>query len=95
MKLASVPAGVKLLLDEFPTHIEVVRLVVAEDLRGRGLGTKTMRAVQRFGRAIRLTAVPEAGKKSALHRFYKKLGFRPVHKNSIGETVFHWTPEPR
>ena len=73
-------------------HIELVRLVVSEEHRGRGIGTQAVRELQSQGKPIRLEAAPEQGKKRALHRFYKRLGFRPIGTNFIGETVFQWNP---
>jgi len=87
-------AGVTMLVKQHPTHVELVRLVVVEEKRGQGLGTRAVQALQKKGRAILLTAVPETGKKNALHRFYKSLGFRPVNQNRLGETVFLWSPQP-
>ena len=92
MNFKCVPAGVKLQVKDRTAHIEVVRLIVAEGLRGHGLGTQAMRALQKLGRAIRLTAVPETRKKSALHRFYRRLGFWPVRTNCLGQTEFVWIP---
>jgi GNAT superfamily N-acetyltransferase len=82
------PAGVTVLVTPTPTHVELVRLVVHEDLRGRGLGELAVRRLQKLNRPIRLTAVPETGKKTALHRFYRRIGFKATATNSIGENVF-------
>jgi len=87
------PYGVKLMVKYEAAHIEVVRLVVVDGLRGQGRGTRAMRALQKLGRTIRLTAVPERRKKNALHRFYQRLGFRPVQTNRLGEVEFSWQPK--
>ena len=73
-------------------HFEVSLLIVAEEKRGAGLGTRAIRGLQQFGRVIRLTAIPHVGYKAALHRFYRRLGFRATGKDSAGNTNFVWTP---
>ena len=75
-------------------YFEVLLLIVAEEKRGLGLGTGAIRCLQQFGRAIRLTAIPHIYKKAALHRFYQRLGFRPIGKDTIGNTKFEWLPKP-
>jgi GNAT superfamily N-acetyltransferase len=92
VRFKAVPAGVKLLITRRAKKIEVDILTVLEELRGRGLGTRAMRNLQKLGQPIELTAVPEIGKKEALHRFYKQLGFRAVGKDCIGRTIFNWKP---
>jgi GNAT superfamily N-acetyltransferase len=73
-------------------HFEVSLLIVTEEKRGLGLGTSAIRGLQQFGRVIRLTAIPHVGYKSALHRFYRRLGFRANGKDIAGNSHFEWTP---
>lgn len=87
------PKGVLLKLSRRAKWIEVTLLIVNEEQRGRGLGTGVMRQLQKMGRAIRLTAIPHFRKKSALHRFYRRLGFRAIGKDSVGNTEFEWLPK--
>jgi RimJ/RimL family protein N-acetyltransferase len=84
--------GVNMKVCNHADHFEVSLLIVTEEKRNLGLGTCAIRCLQQFGRAIRLTAIPHIYKKAALHRFYQRLGFRPVGKDTIGNTNFEWTP---
>jgi GNAT superfamily N-acetyltransferase len=93
VKFKQVPAGVRLLITRRAKKIEVDILTVLEELRGRGLGTRAMRNLQKLGQPIELTAVPDSRRKATLHRFYTRLGFRPLRKSSSGFTVFSWTPK--
>lgn len=72
--------------------VELDLLIVAPECRGRGLGTRAMRALQKVGKPIQLTAVPDERKRATLHRFYMRLGFRRLRTSCCGFTVFHWTP---
>ena len=84
--------GVTMEVRDDEDHLEVTLLIVAHEQRGCGLGTSAIRGLQQFGRVIRLTAVPENGRKAALHRFYRRLGFRTAGKDIGGNTEFQWTP---
>ena len=86
--------GVNMKVRNHADHFEVLLLIVAEEKRGLGLGTGAIRCLQQFGRAIRLTAVPTIYKRAALHRFYQRLGFRPIGKDTVGNTAFEWLPKP-
>ena len=70
---------------------------MAEEKRGRGFGTRAMRQIQRLAKKvnlpIRLTAAPEDGKKGALNRFYRRIGFRRNHKYPGDFTQFVWKPK--
>lgn len=92
-RLKSAPRGVRLEYSNRRNGIEVDLLVVEESLRGRGLGTQAMMRLQCLGRKIILSAVPDNGKKTALHRFYRRLGFRAAGKDVGGNTVFEWQPK--
>ena len=89
--------GVMLLYMIGPRGIEVEFLSVDEDKRGQGLGTRAMRRLLKLARKcklpVRLTAAPEPRKKSALNRFYRRLGFKRNWKYPGKYTEFVWTPK--
>jgi len=85
--------GVNMTVRDRGDHFEVTLLIVAEEKRGGGLGTRAILALQILGRAIRLTAIPHTYKKTALHRFYRRLGFQAVGKDVAGNTKFEWLPQ--
>lgn len=85
--------GLTMKVSAHKTFLEVVLLIVVEEQRGRGLGSRALRAVQQLEHEIRLTAIPGVGKKNALHRFYRRLGFRACGKDCAGHTNFKWTPQ--
>ena len=84
--------GVNMKVRDYQGHLEIALLIVAEELRGEGLGSRAIRSVQQLGRPIRLTAIPQAGHKTALHRFYRRLGFRAIGRDSTGHMEFEWLP---
>ena len=93
MSNLKVPKGVLFKFIKFRRWTEVTLLIVDGKLRQRGIGRRLMQRLQTQGRAIRLTAIPEIGKKTALHRFYRRLGFRAVGKDPVGYTEFEWLPK--
>lgn len=92
-RLRPAPKGVQLQFCKRNRWIEVTLLMVNEEIRQRGHGTLAMRRLQAMNRPIRLTAIPHRRKKAALHRFYQRLGFRPIGRNSVGNTEFEWLPQ--
>jgi GNAT superfamily N-acetyltransferase len=61
-------------------YIELASIEVRPDSRGKGVGSKVMGELQNFARevglAITLRPAADRGKKEALERFYRSLGFR-------------------
>ena len=84
--------GVNMKVRDAQAHLEIALLIVTEEIRGEGLGSRAIRSVQQLGRPIRLTAVPGMGSKTRLHRFYRRLGFRAIGRDSTGHTEFEWLP---
>jgi len=85
--------GVTMNVRHHADHLEVTLLIVRHEHRNSGLGTSAILGLQQFGLAIRLTAIPEVGKKSALHRFYRRLGFCSAGRDAVGNTEFEWLPK--
>lgn len=85
--------GVQLKFSQRNKWIEVTLLMVNEEMRQRGHGTLAMKRLQAKNFPIRLTAIPGVYKKAALHRFYQRLGFRSIGKDSVGHTEFEWLPQ--
>ena len=85
-------SGITMKVLEHKNHLELSLLIVAEEKRGAGIGSSAIRCLQQFGRTIRLTACPGVGHKKALHRFYRRLGFRAAGRDVTGYTNFVWTP---
>ena len=61
-------------------HIFIRMIRVSEGKRGEGTGTAVMQEIQRYAASLGLPIVlnpqPDRGKKAALERFYKSLGFK-------------------
>ena len=85
--------GVQFKFIRFRGWTEVTLLIVDWKFRGRGIGSSAVRWLKKEGRTIRLTVIPEIGNKTALHRFYRRLGFRAVGKDPAGYTEFEWLPK--
>ena len=92
-RLKPAPPGVQLKFSQRNKWIEVTLLRVNDGMQQRGHGTLVMKRLQAKGRPIRLTAIPNPRKKTALHRFYRRLGFRPIGRDSVGNTEFEWLPQ--
>ena len=64
---------------ESDNKIELHKIEVPGDQRNRGIGTEIIKLLQNYaqsvGKPIVLRPEPERGKKAALSRFYKGLGF--------------------
>lgn len=73
----SAPGLQKCLVWDWGTHLEVKRLCVCPEFRGRGVGSQVMRAIQAGGKKIVLFPVSDEGRQDELERFYRRLGFRP------------------
>ena len=63
-----------------PESIRVQSLEVPKEKRNKGIGTRAMKGVLNYAQKqnlpVSLTPAPEKGKKEALNRFYKRLGFK-------------------
>lgn len=103
------------LRDEFPLqqleawiphgrYIEVANIKVRPDSRDQGVGTEVMRRIQEFAKQknmpITLRPSPEKGKKKALERFYRNLGFShnrgrymDYELSSPTSPTMYWKPE--
>lgn len=64
-------------------HDDVIRLSdieVKPEYRGRGIGSAVINRIKKYansvGKPIVLSAQPHKGKKTALEKFYRNLGFR-------------------
>lgn len=86
---------------ETPNKIELANIKVPDTQRGEGVGTKIVKMLQDYarsvGKPIVLRPSPEKGKKKALERFYKKLGFVDNHGRNMDYTLsttfgktMHW-----
>lgn len=67
---------------EFPTHIELKRIVVPEELRGQGIGTQVLEDLIKYAQSVDkpIFTTPSSsfgGSKSRLTKFYKSFGFKP------------------
>jgi GNAT superfamily N-acetyltransferase len=67
---------------EFPTHIELKRIVVPEDIRGQGIGTSALKDLIDYAESINkpIFTTPSSsfgGSESRLTKFYKSFGFKP------------------
>lgn len=67
---------------EFPTHIELKRIVVPGELRGQGIGTSALKDLIDYAESINkpIFTTPSSsfgGSESRLTKFYKSLGFKP------------------
>lgn len=67
---------------EFPTHIELKRIVVPKELRGQGIGTSAIKDLIDYAESINkpIFTTPSSsfgGSESRLTKFYKSLGFKP------------------
>lgn len=71
--------GVKLWAFESADRIELQQIEVPVDQRDGGIGTEIILLLQNYaksvGKPIVLRPEPDRGKKAALERFYKRLGF--------------------
>jgi len=65
---------------------EIKSLAVADEMRGRGLGTELVRAVLEEGRRLKLGRVFALTREQ---RFFEKLGFRMVPRDTLPHKV--WT----
>lgn len=66
---------------EFPTHIELKRIVVPEELRGQGIGTGAIKDLINYAESVNksIFTTPSSsfgGSESRLTKFYKSLGFK-------------------
>lgn len=97
--LSENPQIEQLSLSETSSAISIDKIRVAEGERGKGVGTAVIRRLQErsqlTGKPLILTAEPEAGKKTALDRFYQNLGFkRPKSKDySLPRHTHIWEPK--
>ena len=67
---------------EFPTHIELKRIVVPEELRGQGIGTQVLEDLIQYAQSVgkSIFTTPSSsfgGNESRLTKFYKSFGFKP------------------
>lgn len=67
---------------EFPTHIELKRIVVPEELRGQGIGTQVLEDLIQYAQSVNksIFTTPSSsfgGSESRLTKFYKSFGFKP------------------
>lgn len=67
---------------EFPTHIELKRIVVPEELRGQGIGTSAIKDLIDYAESVNksIFTTPSSsfgGSESGLTKFYKSFGFKP------------------
>jgi tRNA nucleotidyltransferase/poly(A) polymerase/mannose-6-phosphate isomerase-like protein (cupin superfamily)/GNAT superfamily N-acetyltransferase len=73
--------GVDLDVYEYPTHLELRRIVVPQDKRGQGIGSKVMDDLIKYAKSNKkdLFTTPDSsfgGSKSRLVQFYKSFGFK-------------------
>ena len=85
-------------------HIELANIEVRSENRNQGIGKKVMERIKDFARQkglpITLRPEPDRGKKEALDRFYRSLGFRNNRgrdmdyglSSPFSSTMF-WRPE--
>jgi len=70
----------QLWITEGPDYVELHNIRVKPGERNAGVGTKVVDAVKDYaanaGKRVILFAEPDRGKKTALSRFYKRLGFQ-------------------
>jgi GNAT superfamily N-acetyltransferase len=78
-QIRSTYPGVKIWAFESADRIELQQIEVPVDQRDLGIGSKIIRWLQDYaksvGKPIVLRPEPDKGKKAALNRFYKRLGF--------------------
>jgi len=66
---------------EFPTHIELKRIIVPKELRGQGIGTNVIKDLIQYAQSIKkpIFTTPSSsfgGNESRLTKFYKSFGFK-------------------
>lgn len=84
--------------------IELMQIRVPEGMRGRGVGSEAVRAIQEYARSVNKPIVirPEAekGQKANLERFYRRMGF--VHNSGRNKdfslssplaATMYWRPD--
>jgi GNAT superfamily N-acetyltransferase len=78
-EIRSLYNGIDLSVWEDDQRIELEIIEVPRDMRGQGIGSAVIRRLQDYAlsvdKPIVLRPSPERGKKEALDRFYKGLGF--------------------
>lgn len=71
--------GITLSVWETGDHIELAGIYVPKPMQNQGWGAATVKAIQDYankvGKPVVLRPQPDRGKKAALERFYKRLGF--------------------
>ena len=87
------PAGAVLLIPEAEGELEIKNIAIAEDRRGRGLGSAAIDEVAASARArgVRRLVVGTAETSEDLHRFYRRCGFSDAGRR---EGFFDDYPEP-
>lgn len=87
-------------------HIELANIEVRPENRGKGVGNAVIKRIQDFARekGLPITLRPKAdrGKKEALDRFYRSLGFKKnrgrdmdYELSSPFSTTMFWKPDKR
>lgn len=85
-------------------HIELANIEVRPDSRGKGVGSTVIKRIQDFAREkglpIMLRPMADRGKKEALYRFYRSLGFinnrgrdMDYELSSPFSTTMFWKPK--
>jgi len=84
--------------------IELNEIKVPKEMRNQGIGSLVIKKIQEYaksvGKPIRLTPSPEPGKKGALQRFYRNVGFIPNKGRNIDyqlssplSPTWYWKPK--
>jgi GNAT superfamily N-acetyltransferase len=85
-------------------YVELAVIEVPKEMQGQGIGHKVVEEVKQFAQSVGLPVVlrpsSNPGKKQALERFYKDLGFiynkgknRDFRLSSPISTTMYWRPE--
>jgi GNAT superfamily N-acetyltransferase len=96
--------GLDLIMHIGHGYVELAQIVVPKEQRSQGIGTAVIRRIQEFAKNKNMRLVirpqPERGKKDALDRFYRNLGF--VHNQGRNKDyeisspfakTMYWSPK--
>lgn len=71
--------GIRVQAYEAAHKIELMQIIVPDEMRGGGIGTEAIKAIQRYAKSVNKPIVirpaAERGRKGDLERFYRRLGF--------------------
>lgn len=83
--------GIEVIAWEGGNKIELAKLVVPPNQRNQGIGQAVVKRIQDYAASVNKPVVlrpePEKGKKAALDRFYRNLGFKHNQGRNMDYTL--------